>query len=115
MMGTPLADASGAVVMAKKKFDTLPPDLQEILLRNGRKYMAELTLKSREENAASIQTLKKNGIQWIEVTDKKTLQEFQRTGKAARQSLVGTLYDQAFLDRMEKILADYRATRRGPK
>jgi TRAP-type C4-dicarboxylate transport system substrate-binding protein len=115
MMGTPLADASGAVVISKKKFDTLPADLQEILLRNGRKYMAELTQKSREENAASIQTLKKNGIQWIEVTDKRTLQEFQRTGRIARQSLVGTLYDQAFLDRVEKILADFRATRRAPK
>ncbi len=35
MMNVPLADASGAVVVSKKKFDTLPPDLQEILLRNG--------------------------------------------------------------------------------
>ncbi len=115
MMGVPLADASGAVVIAKKKFDALPADLQETLLRNGRKYMAELTRKSREENAASIQTLKKNGLQWIEVTDRKTLQEFQNTGKSARQSLVGKLYDQAFLDRVEKILADFRATRRTSK
>jgi TRAP-type C4-dicarboxylate transport system substrate-binding protein len=115
MMGTPLADASGAVVIAKKKYDALPADLQEILMRNGKKYMAELTQKSREENAASIQTLKKNGIQWIEVTDKKTVQEFQVTGKTARQSLVGKLYDQAFLDRVEKILADFRATRRTSK
>ena len=39
MMGVPIADASGAVVISKKKFDSLPKDLQEILLRNGRKYM----------------------------------------------------------------------------
>lgn len=115
MMGTPLADASGAVVIAKKKFDTLPPDVQEIVLRNGRKYMAELTRKSREENAAAIQTLKKNGVQWIDVTDKRTLQEFQNTGTSARQSLVGKLYDQSFLDRVQKILADYRASHRTPK
>jgi len=115
MMSAPLADASGAVVIAKKKFDALPADLQEILLRNGRKYMADLTRRSREENAASIQTLKRNGIQWIEVTDKKTVQDFQTTGKTARQSLVGKLYDQAFLDRVEKILTDFRATRRTPK
>ncbi len=115
MMSVPLADASGAVVISKKKYDSLPADLQEILLRNGRKYMAELTRKSREENAASIQTLKKNGVQWIEVTDKNTLHEFQSIGKSARQSLVGTLYDQAFLDRVEKILADFRATRRTSK
>ncbi len=115
MMSAPLADASGAVVIAKKAYDRLPADLQEILLRNGRKYMADLTRKSREENTASIQTLKKNGVQWIEVTDKKTLQEFQNTGKVARQSLVGTLYDQSFLDRVEKILADFRGSRRVAK
>jgi TRAP-type C4-dicarboxylate transport system substrate-binding protein len=115
MMGTPLADACGAVVISKKKFDALPADLQEILLRNGRKYMADLTRRSREENAASIQTLKKNGIQWVEVKDTKTLQEFQITGRTARQSLVGKLYDQAFLDRIEKILTDFRATRRTTK
>ncbi len=115
MMSVPLADASGAVVIAKKKFDSLPQDLQEILLRDGKKYMAELTRKSREENAASIETLKKNGVQWVQVTDRNTLQEFQAIGKAARQSLVGRLYDQAFLDRVEKILADYRASRRTSK
>ncbi len=77
--------------------------------------MAELTRKSREENAASIETLKKNGIQRVEVTDSRTIQDFQTIGKEARQSLVGTLYDQAFLDRVEKILADFRATRRTSK
>jgi TRAP-type C4-dicarboxylate transport system substrate-binding protein len=115
MLSVPLADASGAVVIAKKRFDSLPPDLQEILLRNGKKYMAELTRKSREENAAAIQTLKKNGIQIVEVTDKKTLQDYQATGKAARQMLVGRLYDQAFLDRVEKVLVDFRTSHRTSK
>jgi hypothetical protein len=77
--------------------------------------MAELTKKSREENTASIQTMKKNGIQLVEVSDPKTLQEYQATGKAARQSLVGKLYDQSFLDRVEKTLADFRAGRRTNK
>jgi TRAP-type C4-dicarboxylate transport system substrate-binding protein len=115
MMSVPLADACGAVVIAKKKYDALPPDLQEILLRNGRKFMADLTRKSREENAASIQTLKKSGVQWVEVSDKNILQQFQATGKTARQSLVGKMYDQVFLDRVEKILADFRSARRTPK
>jgi TRAP-type C4-dicarboxylate transport system substrate-binding protein len=115
MLGVPLADASGAVVLSKKKFDTLPTDLQEILLRNGRKYMAELTKKSREENTASIQTMKKNGIQMVDVTDPKTLQDYMAIGKAARQSLVGKLYDQSFLDRVEKTLVDFRAGRRATK
>jgi TRAP-type C4-dicarboxylate transport system substrate-binding protein len=109
MMNLPLADASGAVVMTKKKFDELPADLQEILLRNGKKYMRELTLKSRKENADAITTMKKAGIQLIDVNSQKTIQEYVAAGKKARQSLVGVLYDQDFLNRVEKTVADFRA------
>lgn len=115
MMGTPLADAAGGVVISKKKFDSLPADCQEILIRNGQKYLGELTRKSREENAAAIVTMKKNGLQVIDITSDKTLREFDATGKTARKSLVGKLYDQAFLDRVEKTVADYRAQHGGTK
>ncbi len=115
MLNVPLADASGAVVVSKKKFDTLPSDLQEILVRNGKKFMARLTTKSREENAAAIHTMKRNGIQIIEVTNPKTLQEFSAKGKIARQSLVGRLFDQDFLNRVEKSVTDFRAAHVGKK
>jgi hypothetical protein len=54
--------------------------------------------------------LKKTGIQIVETGTPQTLQEYAAAGKRARQSLVGKLYDQAFLDRIEKTLADYRAS-----
>jgi TRAP-type C4-dicarboxylate transport system substrate-binding protein len=113
MLNVPLADASGAVVVSKKKFDTLPPDMQEILLRNGRKYLSLLTKKSRDENAAAIQTMKKNGVQVIEVNASAVLQEFAAIGRKARQSLVGKMFDQEFLNRVEKTVADFRASQRG--
>lgn len=109
MMNLPLADASGAVVITKRKYDELPPDLQEILVRNGKKYMRDLTLKSRKENAQAIATLQKTGIQLIEVPSQKTIEEYKAAGKRARQALVGVLYDQDFLNRVEKSLADFRA------
>ena len=109
MMGTPLADASGAVVLSKAMYEKLPKDLQEILIRNGRKYMRELTQRSRKENAESIAALKKSGIQVVEGNSPKLMQEYVASGKRARQSLVGTLYDQAFLDRVEKTIADFRS------
>jgi len=115
MMGTPLADACGAVVISKKVYDALPPDLQEILLRQGRTYMRKLTEKSREENAAAIRTLKKNGITMVEVSAEKTLKEYEKLGKQARQALVGRLYDQAFLDRVEKEVADLRQRSAGTR
>ncbi len=112
MMNLPLADAQGAVVITKKKFDELPPDLQEILLRNGKKYMRELTVKSRKENEAAIATIKKAGIQVNEVSDKNAIAEYIAAGKKARQSLVGTLFDQDFLTRVEKTLADLRTKKK---
>jgi TRAP-type C4-dicarboxylate transport system substrate-binding protein len=115
MMNIPLADASGAVVVSKAMYDKLPADLQEILTRNGKKFMRDLTLKSRKENADAIQTLKKTGIQIVEANTQKTMQEYAAAGKRARQSLVGTLYDQAFLDRIEKTIRDYRSQHKSPK
>lgn len=109
MMNLPLADAQGAVVMTKKKFDELPPDLQEILLRNCKKFMRELTLKSRQENTAAIATMKKSGIQVNEVADKRAIDDYKAAGKKARQTLVGSLFDQDFLNRIEKSLATFRS------
>lgn len=106
----PLADASGAVVVSKKFFDSLPADLQEILLRNGRKYLTEiLTKRTRGENAQSIDVLKKQGVQITKIASENERREYVAAGKKARQSLVGKLYDQAFLDRVEKAVTDYRA------
>ncbi len=115
MMNLPLADASGAVVMTKKKFDELPSDLQEILLRNGKKFMRELTLKSRQENDAAIAVMKKSGIQLVDVPSQKMIDEYVAAGKKARQTLVGTFYDQDFLNRIEKSLAEFRGKNAGTK
>jgi TRAP-type C4-dicarboxylate transport system substrate-binding protein len=108
MTRVPLANVSGAVVVSKKKFDSIPPDLQEILVRNGKEYMAELTRQSRLENDEAIGTLVRNGVEVVEVTSPATLKEYVDLGREARRSLVGTLFDQAFLDRIEKTIIDYR-------
>jgi TRAP-type C4-dicarboxylate transport system substrate-binding protein len=110
MMDLPLANASGAVVISRKAYEALPPDLREILSRNGRTYMAKLTARSREENTASLATLKKNGIQAVSVSGDAAVKEYAEAGRKARLSLVGRLYDKPFLDRVEKVLADFRTT-----
>jgi len=115
MMGLPLADACGAVVLSKKMYDTIPQDLQQILIRNGKKYLRQLTNKSREENAAAVQTLKKNGVTVTEVTSDQTIQEYHRLGKMARQALVGRLFDQSFLDRVENAVAEFRRNKTGTR
>jgi TRAP-type C4-dicarboxylate transport system substrate-binding protein len=115
MADVPLADASGAVVISKKEFDMLAPDLQQILLKDGQKYLRQLTLQSRKDNTASIETLKKQGITIVEPENKDALSQYAEIGQQARISLVGKLYDQEFLTRVEGSLADFRKAQTGKK
>lgn len=114
MMGVPLAMSNGAVLVSKRTFDSLPKDLQDILLTNGKKYLRELTLASRKENAEAIQTLKKQGIQ-VTMPPKNVQAQFDETGERARQLLVGNLFSQQFLDQVESSLQAYRQAHKAAK
>jgi TRAP-type transport system periplasmic protein len=107
MMGVPLANSEGAVLISKKVFDAMPKDIQDILVTNGRKYFRQLTLASRDENEKSIATLKEKGFTVITPTKEVTAQ-FESTGKKARQLLVGKLFSQELLDQVESSLRTYR-------
>ncbi len=104
----PLADACGAVVISKKMYDQLPPDLKEILLRNGKKYMTKLTELSRIDNEKALQTFKKQGLIFNSPQSEKQILEYEEIGRKARQSLVNKLYSAEFLNRIEQALIDYR-------
>ena len=113
MMEYPLADAAGAVIISKKKFAEMPPDIQEILTRNGKTFMAKLTKLSREDNARAIEIMKKQGIKLVPPASKDVMSEFQRTGETARQMLAaGRLKEKGFtpefVKRVETAVQDYR-------
>ncbi|MDI6765398.1 MAG: TRAP transporter substrate-binding protein DctP [Bacteroidota bacterium] len=108
MLKTSLANSMGAVVISKKKFNELPPDLQEILQRNGKKYLDKLTQLSRQDNEKSIETLKKNGITIIDSPTGQTTAAYEEIGKKARRLLIGKLYTEDLLTRVEKVVNDYR-------
>jgi len=110
----PLADAAGSVLVSKKYYDQLPDDLQEILVRNGRTYMAKLTSLSRDENKKAIEVLKKQGLQMIKVKEE-DLAQYIEAGARARRTLIGKLYSAEFLDRVEKSLAEFTKNHRASK
>jgi TRAP-type C4-dicarboxylate transport system substrate-binding protein len=109
MVNVPLADASGAVLISKKYFDIIPPDLQEILVRNGKLYMAKLTKLSRQDNEAAIKVLKKQGIT-ITTAAEKDVKQYVDVGEKARRMLVGRMYSADFLNRVEEEVARFRKT-----
>jgi len=108
MMDVPLADAAGAVLISKKAFDKLPENYQQIVRQKGREYMAKLTQLSRQDNEQSIQLMKKNGMKVIHVPDA-NLGDFRLAGEKARRALVGKLYNQDLLDRVETALKEFRS------
>jgi TRAP-type C4-dicarboxylate transport system substrate-binding protein len=108
MLDYPLANSSGAVVIQKKYFDTLPDDLKEILRRNGKTYMQKLTAQSRADNAKAIETIKQRGIRVIHAETTVVAEEYQQIGAKARRFLVNRLYSEEFLHRIEQALSDHR-------
>lgn len=114
MVDVPLADAAGAVLISKKLYDQLPPDLQEILLRNGHLYISKLTQLSRNDNREAVKELTKRGITVL-TANEKDLQDYIDVGNRSRRMLIGKLYSEDLLNRVEKALADYRKAHSGTK
>lgn len=108
MLDYPLTNSSGAVVLSKRDFDKMPSDLQEILLRNGKQLMRKLTELSRQENIKSLEVLKKNKIVFTK-PDAKEVPQYEVIGKNARRLMIGKLYSEDLLNRVEQSVADFRA------
>ncbi len=108
MFDVPLANSSGSILISEKIFDSLPSDLQEILLRNGQKYMRKLTGLSRRDNERAIATLEKSGVKVLKPSSPNALDEYENIGSSARDMLIGKLYSEAFLTRVEAALLEFR-------
>lgn len=108
MLQLPLANAAGAVLISKSEFDSLSPELQEILRRNGRIYFEKLKKLSREDNEKSIETLKRQGIQITTLAQTENIQGFTEAGSKARQIMANDLYSPELLNEMEAALRNFR-------
>lgn len=102
-----LANSTGALVISKAEFAKLPPDLQNILKTTAQKYSAKLIAAIRADNAKSVDTLKKNGIQVVPVTPADQA-EIEKVSLEVRPKLVGKLYSQDLLTRVQGYIDEYR-------
>jgi len=107
MVNVRLADAAGAVLLSKKYFDKLPPDLQTILLEKGKEYFRRLTLSSREQNATAVREMTKRGLSLIEPKEE-DYRYYVEICSQVRRELAGDIYSAEFLQRMEKALEEFR-------
>jgi TRAP-type C4-dicarboxylate transport system substrate-binding protein len=58
----PMINGIGALVVSNQFFDSLPADLQEILLQTGREAGERLIVATRLDNEKSLGVLKKEGL-----------------------------------------------------
>ncbi|MEW6061148.1 MAG: TRAP transporter substrate-binding protein DctP [Bacteroidota bacterium] len=108
MMEMPLTNSMGAVIIAKREFDKMPAELQQLLLKHGKTYMRKLTEQSRRDNQKALETLKKNKIHFVK-PDPQEVTLYDEIGKRAQQAMVGKLFSQDLLTRVEKALAEFRS------
>jgi TRAP-type C4-dicarboxylate transport system substrate-binding protein len=109
MLDFPLADSNGAILISKKKFNRLSDTEKEILKKLSLEYFDQLTQLSRIDNAESLKLLKETGITFTTIDDKNKIDSFYESGKKARRDLIGKLYDEDFLLKVEGLLDKYRS------
>ncbi|MCB1196307.1 TRAP transporter substrate-binding protein DctP [bacterium] len=104
MVSLPITHASGAVLISKKFYDGLPPDLQELLKQKFNKHLVSLVKQSREDNKLSVETLKKNGITITEITDPNRIKEFSDACKNSWHSLINKQFSKELLDKILSLI-----------
>ena len=106
---TPMAFSAGAVVLTKKAFELLSPDDQKTVLEVSSRNLKRLNELSRKENDEALASLQKQGLILSAHPTPEVVRQYQDLGKTARRELVGKLYSQELLDKVEKSLDDSRS------
>jgi TRAP-type C4-dicarboxylate transport system substrate-binding protein len=110
MTSLQLSQAIGASVITKKDWDKLTPDLQKIMLDDG-KQMEQKVLKTiRADNDKALASIKAAGVQVID-SPPAMVKEFEEQALALRPMLEKdpVVYSHEFRTKVEKLLADFRA------
>lgn len=110
MLDLPLTNATGAVLMSKKLFDRIPPEMQQTLLEISRRKLRELTILSRKNNEKAIEQMVKSGITLNDPPDAEEMERFRQVGERLKKRLSGELYSPELLGEVESALDDFRSS-----
>ncbi len=108
MTDLPVNVGVGATIITKEKFDKLTPAHQKVILDAGDKYQTELMKNVRQDNKNSLDALvQKVGIEVVKF-EEDSLEAWDTLATETHQALVGEIYSQEFLDKINKLLSEYR-------
>ena len=95
------------VLLDKKYFDQLPPDLQGIVLKGWRLLLPDLTRKVREDEGIACRGLKARGL--IEnPSSPELLREVRKRAIEVQDKLAGRYYPLSLLQKIRGVLAEFR-------
>lgn len=107
MLDLPMANAVGAILISKKHFENLQPDLQALLKQTFDNHMGRLTQLTREDNKASIEIIKESGVKVISL-DQKTIDTFESTSKEACKIAGGKLFPSELINDITSDIEEFR-------
>ena len=108
MTNLPVNVGVGATVITKEKFDTLSSDQQKVLRETADAYQGKLIQNIRKDNERALEALqKKAGIQVVEFEDD-AREAWDAIAAETHKALVGEIYSQEFLDKINALLQEYR-------
>ncbi|MCX5868454.1 MAG: TRAP transporter substrate-binding protein DctP [Proteobacteria bacterium] len=104
----PFSYTPATIVFNKKYFDTMPPDLQKIILDACDLYLPPLNLAIRKDNEKALNGLLSRGLKLYRL-DENLLKSIQEKTRPVYQKFAGQLYPASVLEESLKILEVYRS------
>lgn len=107
MLDLPMANAVGAILMSKKHFQNLQPNLQVLLKETFNKHMKRLTQLTREDNEESVKIVKELGVKVITL-EKQARDEFELVSKKACEVVAGKLFPAELIEDITADIEEFR-------
>jgi len=107
MLNYPLTNSIGAILITSRKLNSMPADLQKILIEKTKENTRQIVLAGRRDNLESIQVLQENGMLLTNLRSDAE-QEFIAAGVRTQNKLASELYSRELLDRVLALLKEYR-------
>jgi TRAP-type C4-dicarboxylate transport system substrate-binding protein len=107
---TPLTNAMGALVVSKRFFDRLPPDLQQLLRATGQETGRRLITASRIDNDKSMEELRKRGMTVVPASEGMAEAELRAiSDRAARELMDSGYIPEALVEETRRLIDEQRA------
>ena len=108
MSDLPVNVGIGATIITRERFDQLSPLEQKVLRETAQAYQHDLIQNIRKDNDRTLEALqKKAGIEVVEFAESDR-EAWDALAIETHNALVGEIYSQEFLDKINKLLQEYR-------